>query len=74
VLTTDEDGCRAAADGRAGGTRGGDDRGAAGREGRADGPTKVPDEQLRKLLGITTVNLVQGNKRLAVIDRPLAAT
>jgi hypothetical protein len=30
---------------------------------------KVPDEQLRKLLAITTVNLVQGNKPLAVIDR-----
>src|SRR5258707_896690 len=36
------------------------------------GPMKVPDEQLRKLLGITTVNFVQGNKPLAVIDRPLA--
>ena len=36
------------------------------------GPMKVPDDQLRKLLGITTVNFVQGNKPLAVIDRPLA--
>ena len=36
------------------------------------GPMKFPDDQLRKLLGITTVNFVQGNKPLAVIDRPLA--
>jgi Icc protein len=36
------------------------------------GPMKVPDDQLRKLLGIATVNFVQGNKPLAVIDRPLA--
>ena len=35
------------------------------------GPMKVPDDQLRKLLGITQVNFVRGQQRLAVIDTPL---
>jgi 3',5'-cyclic AMP phosphodiesterase CpdA len=35
------------------------------------GPMKVPDDQLRKLLGITTVNFKQGEQRLAIIDTPL---
>jgi hypothetical protein len=35
------------------------------------GPMKVPDDQLRKLLGITQVNFKQGQQRLAIIDTPL---
>ena len=35
------------------------------------GPMKVPDDQLRKLLGITTVNFKQGEQRLAIVDTPL---
>ncbi|HZP76491.1 MAG TPA: metallophosphoesterase [Pseudolabrys sp.] len=35
------------------------------------GPMKVPDEQLRKLLGITQVNFTKGQQRLAIIDTPL---
>jgi len=35
------------------------------------GPMKVPDDQLRKLLGIATVNFKQGQQRLAIIDTPL---
>jgi 3',5'-cyclic AMP phosphodiesterase CpdA len=35
------------------------------------GPMKVPDDQLRKLLGIATVNFKQGEQRLAIIDTPL---
>jgi 3',5'-cyclic AMP phosphodiesterase CpdA len=35
------------------------------------GPMKVPDDQLRKLLGIATVNFKQGDQRLAIIDTPL---
>ena len=34
-------------------------------------PMKVPDDQLRKLLGITQVNFKQGQQRLAIIDTPL---
>jgi len=37
------------------------------------GPLKVPDEKLRSLLGITDVNFVRGNRRLAIIDKPLQA-
>jgi 3',5'-cyclic AMP phosphodiesterase CpdA len=37
------------------------------------GPLKVPDEKLRSLLGITDVNFVRGNQRLAIIDKPLQA-
>ena len=35
------------------------------------GPVKVPDDKLRSLLGITDVNFVRGQQRLAVIDQPL---
>jgi 3',5'-cyclic-AMP phosphodiesterase len=35
------------------------------------GPMKVPADQLRKVLGITTVNYVETAHSLAVIDRPL---
>ena len=35
------------------------------------GPMKVPAEQLRQLLGIRQVNVVQGKDALAVIDSPL---
>jgi 3',5'-cyclic AMP phosphodiesterase CpdA len=35
------------------------------------GPMKVPDDRLRSLLGITDVNFVRGQQRLAVIDKPL---
>jgi len=38
----------------------------------ASGPMKVPDEQLRSVLGITDVNFVRRNHSLAVIDSPLA--
>jgi 3',5'-cyclic AMP phosphodiesterase CpdA len=42
--------------------------------GKADspGPMKVPDDQLRRLLGITDVNYVQGKHALAVVDSTLA--
>jgi 3',5'-cyclic-AMP phosphodiesterase len=36
------------------------------------GPMKVPDEQLRSLLGITDVNYVRGKHALAVIDSNLS--
>jgi 3',5'-cyclic AMP phosphodiesterase CpdA len=35
------------------------------------GPLKVPDEQLRKMLGIASVNFKQNEQRLAIIDSPL---
>jgi hypothetical protein len=35
------------------------------------GPMKVADDKLRSLLGITEVNFVRGQQRLAVIDKPL---
>jgi 3',5'-cyclic AMP phosphodiesterase CpdA len=35
------------------------------------GPMKVADDKLRSLLGITEVNFVRGQKRLALIDKPL---
>jgi len=35
------------------------------------GPMKVPDDKLRSLLGITDVNFVRGQQRLAIIDKPL---
>src|SRR3954462_12064112 len=37
------------------------------------GPLKVPAGELRKLLGVTTVNFVQGRKPLAIVDTPLIA-
>ncbi|SON56615.1 cyclic 3',5'-adenosine monophosphate phosphodiesterase [Hartmannibacter diazotrophicus] len=36
------------------------------------GPMKVPEGELRKLLGITSVNFVRGGDPLAIIDTPLA--
>ena len=36
------------------------------------GPMKVPDDQLRKLLGTTSVEVRHGDKRLALTDSPLA--
>jgi 3',5'-cyclic AMP phosphodiesterase CpdA len=36
------------------------------------GPMKVPAEKLRGLLGLTSVNYVQGRNSLAIIDSPLA--
>jgi 3',5'-cyclic AMP phosphodiesterase CpdA len=41
--------------------------------GKADspGPMKVPAEELRGLLGITNVNLVQGRQALAIVDSKL---
>ena len=35
------------------------------------GPMKVADDKLRSLLGITEVNFVRGQRRLALIDKPL---
>jgi Icc protein len=35
------------------------------------GPMKVPAEQLRSMLGVTSVNYVQGQHSLAVIDAAL---
>src|SRR5579859_4480699 len=42
--------------------------------GKADspGPMKVPAEQLKRVLGITDVNYVQGQQALAVVDSSLA--
>ena len=52
--------------------------GAAGGEpapgtASSPGPVKVPAGELRKLLGVTTVNFVQGRKPLAIVDTPLIA-
>jgi len=38
------------------------------------GPLKVPAADLERVLGITRVNFVQGQQRLAVVDAPLAGT
>ena len=35
------------------------------------GPMKVPDEQLRKMLGTASVTFKQGEQRLAIVDTPL---
>jgi 3',5'-cyclic AMP phosphodiesterase CpdA len=37
------------------------------------GPLKVPDEQLRKMLGTASITYKQGEQRLAVVDTPLKA-
>ena len=37
------------------------------------GPLKVPDDQLRKMLGIANVTFKQNEQRLAIIDSPLQA-
>ncbi len=36
------------------------------------GPMKVPAEKLRSVLGVTSVNYVEGQNTLAVVDSPLA--
>jgi Icc protein len=36
------------------------------------GPMKVPAEKLRSVLGVTSVNYVEGHNTLAVVDSPLA--
>src|SRR5246127_633181 len=38
---------------------------------KAPGPKKVPDDQLRKMLGIANVICKQNDQRLAIIDAPL---
>jgi Icc protein len=35
------------------------------------GPMKVPAEKLRSVLGVTSVNYVEGKNTLAVVDAPL---
>ena len=40
-------------------------------EGPAPGPMKVPADQLGKLLGTRSVNVVPGKKQLALVDMPL---
>jgi len=35
------------------------------------GPMKVPVEKLRSVLGVTSVNYVEGKSTLAVVDSPL---
>ena len=40
-------------------------------QGDSPGPMKVPAEQLRSVLGITDVNLVQGQEALAIVDSKL---
>lgn len=42
-------------------------------EAAAPGPMKVPAEQLRSVLGLTSVKYVQGSHALAVVDSPLNA-
>src|SRR6202167_4911991 len=37
------------------------------------GPMKVPDDQLRSVLGITEVNFVRGQHSLAIVDEPLVS-
>ena len=37
------------------------------------GPMRVPAEQLRSMLGLTSINVVQGEKSLAFIDKTLAS-
>jgi 3',5'-cyclic AMP phosphodiesterase CpdA len=35
------------------------------------GPMKVADDKLRSVLGVASVNFVQGKERLAIVDSPL---
>jgi 3',5'-cyclic AMP phosphodiesterase CpdA len=37
------------------------------------GPMRVPPEQLRSMLGLTSINVVQGERSLAFIDKTLAS-
>ncbi len=41
-------------------------------EGKSAGPMKVPEEQLRSMLGLTSVRYVQGRDTLALVDSTLA--
>jgi hypothetical protein len=41
-------------------------------EAPSPGPMKVPAEQLRNLLGLTSVHYVQGKQALAIVDASLA--
>ena len=41
-------------------------------EAASPGPMKVPAEQLRSLLGLTSVKYVEGRHSLAIVDSPLA--
>jgi hypothetical protein len=34
-------------------------------------PMQVDDDKLRSVLGITSINLVPGQQRLAIVDTPL---
>jgi 3',5'-cyclic AMP phosphodiesterase CpdA len=43
-----------------------------GAPGASPGPMKVPAEQLRSVLGVRTINVVNGSHPLALIDTPLA--
>jgi hypothetical protein len=38
---------------------------------RSPGPMKVPDDKLRSVLGVASINFVQGKERLAIIDTTL---
>ncbi len=42
-------------------------------QGPSPGPMKVPDDQLRTMLGIANVTFKQNEQRLAIIDTPLKA-
>jgi 3',5'-cyclic AMP phosphodiesterase CpdA len=42
-------------------------------QGPSPGPMKVPDDQLRSMLGIANVTFKQNEQRLAIIDTPLKA-
>jgi 3',5'-cyclic AMP phosphodiesterase CpdA len=42
-------------------------------QGPSPGPMKVPDEQLRTMLGIANVTFKQNEQRLAIVDSPLKA-
>ncbi|HLJ54297.1 MAG TPA: metallophosphoesterase, partial [Chthonomonadaceae bacterium] len=41
-------------------------------EAAGPGPMKVPDDRLRSVLGITSVQAVRGRHSLAIVDTPLA--
>jgi 3',5'-cyclic AMP phosphodiesterase CpdA len=42
-------------------------------QGPSPGPMKVPDDQLRTMLGIANVTFKQNEQRLAIVDTPLKA-
>jgi len=42
------------------------------RAASSPGPMKVEDAKLRSMLGIASVNFVQNQEKLAIIDTPLA--